>query len=543
MRQNDPDNLRIPALRLFVNIIPKRMRAGVWTFSGDTSPLAPLSEVTDEWRASALGGARQIHSKGQRTDIEGALERAARNSSAKTSILLLTDGVVDVSKDELKNIESRNRILKRLHAWRADGITVNTVALSDRADHDLLEQISVRTGGWYERTNSAESLQRLFLRMFERTTDVDTVPLSGNRFDIDASVTELTMVVFRSAGGSPTRLFDPDNEEFNAQTRRSLRFRWFSEASYDLITIVRPKTGQWRIDAPEDPDNRVMVVTDLKLVSPELPSYLWPDEDLTVRASLTDKNVPITDSGFLNLVRFHGAVVSGHSRSHYVLKDAGGGEFAASLGESLTPGIHEISLRVETDTFARERRHTLTLVEPVKVLFKPTEVAGAYRISIEPNPTFVDPETLQLGVATQGRKTEPTYTADGRWHADVSNQEPGTEQAVRVEVAGRTVQGKAFSRIYGPFTATGPQLDAASRESAPAPEAIVDASNENASRPPSPVVSTQSGSSRDERKPNWFVALSVLAVVNLVLGIGALLWWRARRQSNELETIFATDLS
>jgi hypothetical protein len=41
-----------------------------------------------------------------------------------------------------------------------------------------------------------------------------------------------------------------------------------------------PTAGQWRIDAALDPDNRAMVVTDLKLCVEDLPGFLTPGRAL-----------------------------------------------------------------------------------------------------------------------------------------------------------------------------------------------------------------------------------------------------------------------
>ncbi len=42
--------------------------------------------------------------------------------------------------------------------------------------------LSNESGGWYEQVDDAEQLQRIFLRIFEKVGQPDTVPLNDNSF-------------------------------------------------------------------------------------------------------------------------------------------------------------------------------------------------------------------------------------------------------------------------------------------------------------------------------------------------------------------------
>jgi len=45
MKKNDPNNLRRPALRLLVGLLPEDSRAGVWTFGQYVNMQVPLGKV------------------------------------------------------------------------------------------------------------------------------------------------------------------------------------------------------------------------------------------------------------------------------------------------------------------------------------------------------------------------------------------------------------------------------------------------------------------------------------------------------------------
>ncbi|MBL4680318.1 MAG: VWA domain-containing protein [Pseudomonadales bacterium] len=55
MKKNDPQNLRIPAVNLLVNILPKGTHAGVWTFGQYVNDLIPFQKVNQTWKKTRLG--------------------------------------------------------------------------------------------------------------------------------------------------------------------------------------------------------------------------------------------------------------------------------------------------------------------------------------------------------------------------------------------------------------------------------------------------------------------------------------------------------
>ncbi|OQX44630.1 MAG: hypothetical protein B0D88_02055 [Candidatus Sedimenticola endophacoides] len=61
MKQNDPRNLRRPALRLLVGLLPEDARAGVWTFGQYVNMQVPLGKVDTGWKGRAREGASKIH--------------------------------------------------------------------------------------------------------------------------------------------------------------------------------------------------------------------------------------------------------------------------------------------------------------------------------------------------------------------------------------------------------------------------------------------------------------------------------------------------
>ena len=205
MVHTDPYNLRMPAVRMLNGLITTGSKAGIWTFGRYVNMEVKWGTVDDAWRSEADAGASRIHSRAQFTNVESALKRAITgwdkpDSSTRRSIILLTDGQVDVSKDPAKNASSRSRLLEEMTPSLSKlGINVHAVALSKHSDEDLLKRLAVETAGSFEIAQTANDLQRIFLRMFERASKPDSVPLKGNKFVIDKSISEMTLLVFPQA--------------------------------------------------------------------------------------------------------------------------------------------------------------------------------------------------------------------------------------------------------------------------------------------------------------------------------------------------------
>jgi len=196
MKETDPENLRIPAVNLLVELLPDDAQSGVWTFGRYVNMLVPLDPVDDAWRENAKQQAQSINSVGLYTNLTGALEKAAwqieADSPYRQSVILLTDGKIDMPPAQSDNIneQERSRLFSDiLPAYAEAGAKIHTLALSDAADTALLQQIALETGGMYLQASDADQLLKAFLKAFDRAVPAEQVPMDDNLFAIDDSVT------------------------------------------------------------------------------------------------------------------------------------------------------------------------------------------------------------------------------------------------------------------------------------------------------------------------------------------------------------------
>ncbi len=463
MKQNDPGHLRRPAVRLLGGILPVGSRAGIWMFAEDPQKLVPVARVTAQWKSNLRQQANKIHDRGLFTNIGKALETAASDwqgspGSQQRIMVLLTDGVVDISKNQQKNQVERLRIQTEvIPELRKLGARVYTIALSDDADKQLLAQIANATDAWFEAVKNAQELEKVFLKIFEQSVNVPEVPLTDNRFKIDRSIKEFTALIFKK-NNDAIYLKSPSGKTIEAETQ-DVDITWFSDENFDLITLANPKSGQWKILGPVDPDNRVIVVSDLKLNvnNDELPTSLMAGDELILKASLQEKNKIIKKATFLSLVNFIGQISSSEIDQELNLQDGGeAGDEKKHDGifsyRFKAPEIDEevtFDLRVVSPTFERLYHRSVRVYSSwFGYQVKPAGSGNEnHLISVIPEPTLIDSNSLKImGVLKNpdGSEIDLEFSRqeDGHWLSSIVPDNIGGRYIVTLQIKAKTLSGK-----------------------------------------------------------------------------------------------------
>ncbi|MEN8178857.1 MAG: VWA domain-containing protein [Pseudomonadota bacterium] len=567
MKQNDPKNLRRPALRLLVGLLPKDTRAGVWTFGQYVNMQIPLGQVDKAWKYRARESSKTISSPGQFTNIEDALKRATEDWSGapgkfRRSVILLTDGMVDISKSKAKNQASRQRILQTIlpHLQQL-GVAIHTIALSKNADHELMQELAKSTGGWYEQVENAGQLQKVFLRIFEKVSKPDAVPLKDNKFTIDNSITEATVLVFHKPNAQETQLIPPGGQSFSANNAPS-SVSWHRDEGYDMLTISDPEAGEWRIRAEVDPDNRVMVVTDLKMQTTDLPNRLIVGQSLPLEVSFTDHGRHIRKKSFLRVVSIAAAQHAQDSESEPrpLLDDGAGGDDQADDGifsmgfggGNLQQGMGELVISARSNTFVREKRMTYEVVPPVELVVKPGESNGTLMVSLIPDERLVKVATIEARAWMEDREgkkypLEMSQKEDAASQGTIDIQSFSGTRKIFVEATGMTLNGESLDYLDSPVEVEGikpPAEIAAPAEPEPVPEpepvseidSMAEADPPVEQETPSETVAEESG-----KEDDWLTTSIWIGVANLLLLLiaGGAFWWI--RKSNQKSLVNLVD--
>ena len=413
MKQNDPGNLRQPSLRLLTGLLNNDNNAGIWTFGQYVNMLVPQGQANADWKEKARRASTAINSYGLRTNIEGALRDATWDWMSPTdvqqqrSLILLTDGLVDISDDAQLNQASRTRILDEILPKMAEaGVNIHTIALSEDADAELLSQLSMATQGIHTNAASSRELEHVFLQMFEVSTQAETLPVHDNKVNVDTSIKEMTMLIFHQPDDTPTRLVLPDGQSIDHK-HRPANVNWHYEQNYDLVTIQHPASGTWSIEAKLNPDNRVVVVSDLKLEVESLPAHIGIDDVQSIDIRLSQQGKPIINKDFLHFIKLNALLYNkrGQQQQQWSLRDNGlrsdrienDGIYTLALKNHSDTGQHELIIDVDGTTFNRQQRiHYKVFSQPVITAIETSRHSATVYAS--PISGLIDRDSIELTV-------------------------------------------------------------------------------------------------------------------------------------------------
>ncbi len=558
MKTNDPHNLRAPSLRLLIGLMPVQVHAAVWNFAAKVRQQNPLGRATKKWKRRAIRASYKIHSRGQRTNIEAALDQATRDWNDQhpghnRHLILLTDGMVDISQDDEKNRASRERILQTLlPRIKKTGARIHTIALSDQADFALLKTLSVETGGRHLRIRDAASLHRVFLKLFEASTPVDKLPISGNQFKVDRTVTDMTILLFKNGSSKPTAIRSPGGQTWTHSTHPA-RVAWKQEKHYDLITVSRPAPGTWHLQTRPDPDNRVVIATNLKLTAARLPRAILENESIRVQARLVQKGKAAKiQPALLALTRFYisrdtGAATGTGRSSQAVLplNDKGKGAdlftndgiYSARLYPPPHSHLNQFSIVAKSPTFERILHHEYrTYASAMTIGIDQDKHSGQAVVSARVMPGLFKPGSVKI-VVQYPDNTRMTLKRDmtGVYRLKIPKHYQGSK--IVTLITGTRTNGASYAyRIAQQL----PRTEKGPAQAAAVPKKHVQPAIR---KPPATVHKTRhhkktKKKSRKKRRKssriigrvNWLKVAAAVVLINILAVGGLLLYlWRSGR--------------
>ncbi|MEZ5554763.1 VWA domain-containing protein [Haliea sp.] len=364
MKESDPDNLRGPALELIVRLLPDGARAGVWIFGEDVQQIVPHQVVDARWRERALEAVARIDNSGQRTNIPAALAAAtydigSMDPTYRTSVVLLTDGKVDLSPSPMANAAAaRDLLAATAPKLGATGIPVHTIALSEEADWTFLRALANSTTGIAEKARTAAQLTEIFVQSLEMVAPTARVPIVGNIFLIDDTVDEFTALVFLQEPGAEVTLTSPGGSVYRpAQNADGVD--WFQSSQFALVTVTAPERGAWTLVAPDGARSRVSVISDLKLEVDPLPNSLPAGRVTELGIRLRDGDGVIARPDLLQLFTLSVQITGPEAYSELI--DVTGrypvpanGEYRVSIPAFERGGRYQLLVQLRGETLQRE---------------------------------------------------------------------------------------------------------------------------------------------------------------------------------------------
>lgn len=446
MKRTDPNNLRIPATNLLIDLLPAESKAGIWTFGAYVNMLVAHGDANEAWRNKARQQAKKINSVALYTDIENAIERAGwdvdrPDTTTNKHIILLSDGLVDSSEASTatvraaENQKSRDHLLRTLvPKLNKAGYTIHTLALSDEADHDLMATMAQRTGGLHAIAYEAKDLMPLLLQIMNRLAPSEEVPLQNNRFLIDPTIDEFTLLVFHAPGAAAT-LHDPAGGTYT-RANPSATMRWHGNARYTMITVESPDAGEWYIETPEHPDNRVTVISDIRFHSSGFPPTIYRGYPQSLEAWFTEEDKLIDRREFLNLLE----AKANHKKGAQLI-----GEFAMPLAANKPhyqatfnefPLLGEQTLKIEVDgrTFVRQVTHSFNVQDVIAASLQLPEDGSSPRVVLRAQHPDIQPADVSYLISANDKPLTAEYRGDGEWRVDLADLDRSIQHSIKVLV-------------------------------------------------------------------------------------------------------------
>lgn len=471
MKQNDPNNLRRPALNLVARLLPDSSRAGVWTFGRMVNPLIPLAPVDEAWRVRATQQVDQIRSVALFTNIGGVLEAASADlkrgaSGEGVHFILLTDGMVDISEEAEANARERARILSEVLApIRRSGARLHTIALSRNADTSLMRSLALETGGLFSVADSPETLSRIFLQALDQAVPAEQVPLENNGFSIDESVREFTALVFLKEGAQPVGLVDPSGRRFSQDSHPD-QIRWFQDQGFELITVSKPTAGHWTLEAEVQPGSRVTLVTDLKMKVSPLPANFFPGDVLELTAGFYEGEQRITAGDFLKLIDVDVRVsnemdLEGTKRISVSGQAPEDGLYRDVIRRLPEAGRYTVTVMADGKTFRRQQSQQIHLNPPVDVELQ--GAGNAYRLVVMQRSQRILPQRTEVTVGINGPDGSRViralpYDAEARhWSIELEPFGGDGRYVAQLAMEGAVEGGQGFDFMPGPVSVDFPR--------------------------------------------------------------------------------------
>ena len=398
MKKTDPNNLRIPALQVLTQVLPTGTKVGVWQFANTPTVIVPLGTVDAKWQQKASIAAQNISSTGQFTDIGAALKAASFSAQDQLQgrqlhVILLTDGMVDVSKDVAENKRARRALLEPiLQQYINSGARVHTIGLSHDADEATLSAMAQRTDGLYEVAVNADQLLDIFLRALDNTIITQQVPVkrSEQSFVVQQGVESMTIVVEKN-GDEQIKLKDGKQRILGQQQDLSDQ-QWQSSSTHDVIIIKNPTPGTWALISDTATLKRINVVGQLQILLQQSHQNIKVGQRSYLDVQLANEQGQLLSAeqlqGFQLEVTMNHADKEVFKKQQLFLEDEKTRMHLPVLND---PGLYDLTISVTNGELLRTINRSLR-VHPL--------VAIKQTVSTQQNTTLM-PVTQELNVLTE----------------------------------------------------------------------------------------------------------------------------------------------
>ena len=440
MKHNDPDNWRIPAIHLLINLFKNKALLTIFTFSTNTQSLMPTHEVTDEYEKKFHVKRHQIDALGQYTNILMALETANKSWKGNQSrfIVLLTDGAIDRGS-ALQNEQDKQKINTRLlPEFKKNNIRIYTIGLGKKIDEELLRSLASQTNGMYQIINSIADIEKTLYNVFTSIIPAQGLSLeqeaSGARtISVDSSVSHLSIVVEKNTPSTSMALYTPEDKPYAEGKNLNLN-------QFIFIDVKHPSPGLWRLKGDEQPIERAIILANKELISNSLSGDYFNRELISITAQLTSAQNTETSSNLLAGMNMQLKLKNEHGCFSTTLLPVNN-LFKREFILDMPPGMTNSTLTAKQGSFIRENQ---SLFQIMPVPFQQIRVNNTLKVTL--TSPLIERDSVQIHwIGLEKSLLSSPVQNDGVWQtsiADLCKQQKPSSYFVHVEISARSTSGR-----------------------------------------------------------------------------------------------------
>jgi Mg-chelatase subunit ChlD len=169
MKSNDPEFMTRRSVLKLTRAFSQDSRVGVVVFDSKADFAMPLTSLANpDFENAVKNSLRRLSYTGKYTNYPIAIERAVYDlklhgrKDAEKVVIFMTDGFID-SGNAKKNIGLATWLKEELTLEAKNaGIRIFSLVFTEEADFELIQTLSVKTGGGYYRAGKMEDLEKVF---------------------------------------------------------------------------------------------------------------------------------------------------------------------------------------------------------------------------------------------------------------------------------------------------------------------------------------------------------------------------------------------
>lgn len=290
MQNTDPEKMTATAIQMFADLVPnKDASLGVWLFGETPRELLPETVMSESFRRQVAQYTSAYVTSDVKTDLESIvkllLESPQSNSDedVEKHWILITDGMVDISPDDLENLASRKRLETQwLRDLQKQKVHLHTISLTGYTDKALLERLSYGTNATHTEIAFPSDLLPTLNNINRIVYPMNELPIESDRFFIDPSVSSVIAILF------------PRDEETIQLRQPNGRLYSLNNAGipsgksndYRIVRLQTPALGTWEILGSDLDTAKVLVESRVQLHVSTLPPVVFINENLISDLSL-----------------------------------------------------------------------------------------------------------------------------------------------------------------------------------------------------------------------------------------------------------------